>query len=734
MVAIKQYQSQKSISRIGTDYYTTRANPDAMGQSLARATAKLGESAVAFGNGMSDLGEKIQSTNALALANYIDQLEKDYLNDPNNGYLSKLGKDAMQDPNDPSKGSMAVLRNFDEMINKKQHELGLTYGSGQRMADLVRTKKMDVIYRSATNHELQQAQKYHAATLEEGQALAIQKGILHRNNPEDVKTALNNGKALIMYKANDLHWDSDTTRIQLAQYESNFHGAVLNSFLQEDSLKATEYYEANKDKLLPEAQAKYLGQVKTNERNYLARTQADRLFSLYPDDEASAYKELDKIKDPLEREATETRLNAKYNQKNRVERAEQDKLLEGMYEDVANCIKSGQVPSEDLIPMALNGENYLKARSYIEQISKKGDIDTDNEAYLELYEMSTTNAQEFANLNLIAYRGQLSNADYKAFQKRQIDIKKMTPTQLEDQDAQVKAGLKALGYSYNKKGELQTNLIGEHTEKKAEGYKNTLNAYIREKELKKGKNLSREEIAEAQREFTASYQENSDEYLKGMNTQVGFMRNLLNDFAQAEEAKKAPLTTEEKSKIVAERVSKQIQSDNTNLSRSTSGNSSQVGNIWQGHRITSAYGKRKAPKYGASTDHKGVDLAYEPNERFNAFASGTVTKVGFDKDGWGNYIEITSNDGTVHRYAHANSISVKKGDVITAGTPIGRAGSTGNSTGTHLHYEKIVNGKSIDPLKNATNTKQIIMKDAKGNRALVEVDANGKPIKVIKEL
>lgn len=732
MVAIKQYQSQRSISRVGTDYYTTKANPDAMGASMARATAKLGESMTAFGSGMSELGEKIQSTNALALANYIDQLEKDYLNDPNKGYLSKLGKDAMEDPNDPSKGSMAVLRNFDEMINKKQQELGLTYGSGQRMADLVRTKKMDVIYRSATSHELEQAQKYHAATLEEGQALAIQKGILHRNNPDDIKTALNNGKTLIMYKANDLHWDNDTTRIQLAQYESNFHGAVLNAYLQEDSLKATEYYEQNKDKLLPDAQAKYLGKVKTNERNYLARTQADRLFNLYPDDEAAAYKELEKIKDPLEREATETRLNAKYNNKNRIETAEQNKLLEGMYEDVANCIKTGQVPSEDLIPTELNGENYLKARSYIDQISKKGDISTDNEAYLELYEMSVTNAQEFANLNLIAYRGELSNADYKAFQKRQIDIKNMTPTQLEDQDAQVKAGLKALGYSYSKNGELKTNLVGEHTEKKAAGYKNTLNAYIRELELKKGKNLSREEIAEAQREFTASYEESSDEYLKGMNTKVGFMRNLLNDFAQAEKEKGRPLTTDEKDKIVAQRVSKQVQSDNNNLSRSTS--TSQTGNIWQGHRITSPYGKRKAPKAGASTDHKGIDLAYKTNERFNAFASGTVTKVGFDKNGWGNYVEITSGDGTVHRYAHANSISVKKGDTVKAGTQIGRAGSTGNSTGTHLHYEKIVNGKSVDPLKRSTNTKQIVMKDAKGNRALVEVDASGRPIKVIKEL
>lgn len=132
----------------------------------------------------------------------------------------------------------------------------------------------------------------------------------------------------------------------------------------------------------------------------------------------------------------------------------------------------------------------------------------------------------------------------------------------------------------------------------------------------------------------------------------------------------------------------------------------QKGDVWQGHTITSLYGKRKAPVAGASTDHKGIDLDYKNNERINAFAAGKVVKVvnnqGASKKGYGNYVDIQSYDGTIHRYAHANKITVKVGQEVTAGTQIAKAGSTGYSTAPHLHYEKIVNGRSVNPLERNT--------------------------------
>lgn len=713
MVAIPNYESKVNYSNTGIGYYKGGANANAFGASTAAAVQKLGETSAWFTQNMISMHNQIQEINARELANYIDTLERTDLQDPENGYYSKLGKDAMTNPDDPTSGAMGAMNSIEKKINQKQQELGLTWGMGQKAAENVKAKKLNMLYNGATAHELKQTQAWGMATLQEAEDLAISKGVTHRDNEADMATALGNGRATILSKAQLLKWDQDTTRIQLAKFTSNFHAGVLNAYLQDGSLKATEYYNAHKEELLPEAQARYLGQVKNNELNYIARSTSERLYSLYPEDEAGAYAEVDKIENEQERQAVENRLTALYNRQRRIENHEQDQLMDTMWENIANKMKSGQVPSEDDIPYGLNGRNWYNAQNAINQLVNKGDIDTDNSAYLELYELRNTDAQRFANMNLTQYRSQLSNADFKAFQKMQIDIKNMTPTQLTDQDKAIKDGLKVLGYTYNKQGQLNTDpswYIGDKTEKKAKAFTNSANAYIRELELKKGKNLTQGEINSAMKEFAQMYAykgkdgKTSDLYIEGMNKQVGFMRNVINDLTAAEKAKGSALTDEERNKIVAERVSKTVQEDNKELSSAASvsqGGTPQVGDIWFGHRITSVYGPRKKPNERASSNHKGVDLAYGNNEKITAFASGKVETIGRDPAGYGNYIDIRSGN-TVHRYAHANSFAVKKGQEITAGQFIGRAGSTGNATAPCVHYEKIVNGSNVDPLsKNA---------------------------------
>lgn len=159
----------------------------------------------------------------------------------------------------------------------------------------------------------------------------------------------------------------------------------------------------------------------------------------------------------------------------------------------------------------------------------------------------------------------------------------------------------------------------------------------------------------------------------------------------------------------------------------------QIGDTWQGHRINSLYGKRTRPTAGASTDHKGIDLSYKNNENIGAFTSGTVVKVvndqGKSKKGYGNYVDIKSADGTIHRYAHANKITVKVGQKINAGTTIAKAGSTGASTGTHLHYEKIKNGKSINPMSNQTTSSGVRIKAPNGTIVLVPQNKVNEAIK-----
>lgn len=160
------------------------------------------------------------------------------------------------------------------------------------------------------------------------------------------------------------------------------------------------------------------------------------------------------------------------------------------------------------------------------------------------------------------------------------------------------------------------------------------------------------------------------------------------------------------------------------------------GDTWNGHTITSLYGKRNKPNaQGASTDHKGIDLRYKNNEDVNAFTGGKVVRVvnnqSGSKKGYGNYVDIQSPDGTIHRYAHANKIIVKPGQQVEAGTLIAKAGSTGASEAPHLHYEKIVKGKSVNPLAqtNNANGDTVRIKAPNGSIVLVPKDRVNEAIK-----
>lgn len=94
--------------------------------------------------------------------------------------------------------------------------------------------------------------------------------------------------------------------------------------------------------------------------------------------------------------------------------------------------------------------------------------------------------------------------------------------------------------------------------------------------------------------------------------------------------------------------------------------------------------------------HDGIDLRMPMLAPIYAVQGGTVTFAGW-KGGYGKCIEITTESGQVHRYAHCNDIGVLPRKKVAAGKPIARVGSTGHSTGPHLHFEVLANGVPIDP-------------------------------------
>ncbi|MBQ8593516.1 MAG: M23 family metallopeptidase [Bacteroidaceae bacterium] len=114
-------------------------------------------------------------------------------------------------------------------------------------------------------------------------------------------------------------------------------------------------------------------------------------------------------------------------------------------------------------------------------------------------------------------------------------------------------------------------------------------------------------------------------------------------------------------------------------------------------KTASGYGVRIDPIYKTTKFHSGMDFSANPGTPVYVTGNGTVKKAGWET-GYGLTIEIEHGFGYQTRYAHLKSIGVKKGQKVTRGEIIGGVGSTGKSTGPHLHYEVVVKGRKVNPV------------------------------------
>lgn len=116
------------------------------------------------------------------------------------------------------------------------------------------------------------------------------------------------------------------------------------------------------------------------------------------------------------------------------------------------------------------------------------------------------------------------------------------------------------------------------------------------------------------------------------------------------------------------------------------------------YTITSNYGYRYLELYGYTRLHAGIDIGAQYGAEVTAAAAGSVTIATFGS-GYGNYVMIAHADGSATLYGHMSSLAVKAGQTVKQGDVIGYVGSTGNSTGPHLHFEVRINGSAVDPMQ-----------------------------------
>ncbi|TFW12689.1 M23 family metallopeptidase [Brevundimonas intermedia] len=119
----------------------------------------------------------------------------------------------------------------------------------------------------------------------------------------------------------------------------------------------------------------------------------------------------------------------------------------------------------------------------------------------------------------------------------------------------------------------------------------------------------------------------------------------------------------------------------------------------RGYAINSAFGLRKLAIEAKARAHKGIDIAAPKGTTVFTAAEGEVVRTGYDPKGYGNFIEVRHPNGMSTLYGHLSRIDVANGDAVTMGQRIGLVGSTGYSTGPHLHFEVRRNGAQVNPTK-----------------------------------
>ena len=113
--------------------------------------------------------------------------------------------------------------------------------------------------------------------------------------------------------------------------------------------------------------------------------------------------------------------------------------------------------------------------------------------------------------------------------------------------------------------------------------------------------------------------------------------------------------------------------------------------------LTSRFGYRRSPMTGVQQFHRGIDIAAPKNTPIYAPGAGVVTLSQY-VTGYGNLVELDHGNGVITRYAHNSSLKVQTGQLVNKGDLIALIGSTGRSTGPHLHYEIRIDGVAVDPI------------------------------------
>ncbi|HEY6662511.1 MAG TPA: M23 family metallopeptidase [Sphingomicrobium sp.] len=143
--------------------------------------------------------------------------------------------------------------------------------------------------------------------------------------------------------------------------------------------------------------------------------------------------------------------------------------------------------------------------------------------------------------------------------------------------------------------------------------------------------------------------------------------------------------------------------------------------------MMSAFGYRSDPFNHRAAMHPGIDLSGSYGTPIYATADGTVLRAGWNSGGYGNLVEIDHGRGISTRYGHMSAVLVSPGQHVTRGQQVGRMGSTGRSTGNHLHYEVRIDGRAVNPIPFMKSTDYVLAMQRRSGTASMDAVGIGGP-------
>lgn len=244
--------------------------------------------------------------------------------------------------------------------------------------------------------------------------------------------------------------------------------------------------------------------------------------------------------------------------------------------------------------------------------------------------------------------------------------------------------------------------ISEYDRKQLDAYVATKNQ-IAEKEAvleeEHTQLLTLEKQAEAKHASVETLLAGKQQELKNYESKIASAENQINEYEKdlvAQEAKIKQIEAEIRRQ--EEEARKKAEAAGQTYKTASLGDIKFIWPCPSSSRITSGFGGRSSPTEGASSNHKGIDIGASTGSNILAAASGTVTISTYSASA-GNYVMISHGGGVSTVYMHCSSRLVSAGDKVSQGDVIAKVGSTGYSTGPHLHFEIRNNGSYVNPSK-----------------------------------